>query len=214
MFKEAFAGILILSLFYGIYCLLRRKKSKAAAILAGSLLLFSILANIIYNAIVMFPDFYMDTVTGIYRYGTFSENLFAYSDEFMFQDNILFPILRNRSVLLDKNADFYQKFFSLYSSSCQQEEIPSANLEAVLGHKEDFSFSHKFTCIGIMDYVTDSVPPQFPYDFKENYFPMVFINIASLKGQTALRILMDKDYTLYIMSEAYYQTITGGASNV
>lgn len=214
MFKEAFAGILVLSLFYGIYCLLRRKRSKAAAILAGSLLLFSVFANIIYNAIVMFPDFYMDTVTGPYRYGTFSENLFAYSDEFMFQDNILFPVLKNRSVLLDENADFYQKFFSLYSRSCQQEEVPSANLEAVLGHKEDFSFSHEFSCIGIMDYVTDNIPTQLTNDFEEERYPWIFINTASLKRQSTLRILMDKDYTLYIMSEAYYQTITGGAPNV
>ena len=71
MFKEALAGVLILSLFYGIYRFLRRKRIKAAAVLAGVLLLFSIFANIIYNSIVMFPDFYMDTVTGPYRYGTF-----------------------------------------------------------------------------------------------------------------------------------------------
>ena len=214
MFKEALAGVLVLSLFYGIYRFLRRKRMKAAAVLAGALLLFSIFANIIYNSIVMFPDFYMDTVTGPYRYGTFSENLFAYSDEFMFQDNILFPVLKNRTVLLDARAGFYQKFFSLYSASCQQEEVPAANMEAVLAHKEDFSFSHEFSCIGIMDYVTDGIPAQLTADFEEERYPFIFINIASLKGEPALRILMDEDYTLYIMSEAYYQTITGGISHV
>ncbi len=110
MFKEAFAGIFILFLFYLCYRFLWRKRRRASIMLMAALLICFCAANIIYNSIVMFPDYYMDTVGGCFRYGTFSENLFAYSDEFMFRDNILFPILRNRSVALDESAEFYRKY--------------------------------------------------------------------------------------------------------
>ena len=162
----------------------------------------------------MFPDFYMDIINGRFRYGTFSGNLFAYSDEFMFQDNILFPVLRNRSVTLDDAAGFYEKFFTLYADECLTEHISDPQRESILSHKADFDFSHEFSCIGIMDYVKDKIPDSLTDSFENEVYPDVFIHTGSLKGQQQLVVIMDADYNLYVMSEAYYEEITGGAHNV
>ena len=117
------------------------------------ILLLSCFANVIYNHLVMFPDFYMDTVSGVFRYGTFKGNLLAYSDEFMFQDEIIFPVLRDRQVFLDTDAGFYEKFFSLYAGSCEPLSAVSEHRDAIISRAEDFDFSHEFSCMGIMDYV-------------------------------------------------------------
>lgn len=213
MFKEAFIGIFVLILFYIVCRILWKKNKKILAGTVTACLCIACLSNIIYNGIVMFPNFYMDTVNGPYRYGTFSGNLFAYSDEFMFQDNILFPILKNRSVALDSSAGFYEKFFSLYADSCTTLEVTEENRQAVLAHTDDFDFQHEFTCIGIMDYVTESIPDDLVASFEEEIYPTVFIHKPSLKNQGALTVVMNDDYTLYVMSTAYYQEITGGIPN-
>lgn len=210
MFKEALAGIFCLFLFYCLFQFLWKKNQKAAGLTAVLLLSAACAANIFYNMTVMFPDFYMDTVTGPYRYGTFSENLFSYSDEFMFQDNILFPVLRNRTVSLDASAGFYEKFISLYSKDYALFEISEDSRSKVLTHVSDFDFTHEFSCIGIMDYVTDEIPQALTASFEEEIYPTVYIHTASLKDEPALVLLMDHDYTLYVMGKAYYQSITGG----
>lgn len=210
MFKEALAGIFCLFLFYCICKFLWKKNKPGLAALVAVVLSGSCLAGILYNAKIMFPDFYMDTVTGPYRYGTFSENLFAYSDEFMFQDNILFPVLRNRTVLLDNSADFYEKFFSLYAKSSESIEISESSRSSVLTNVSDFDFSHEFSCIGIMDYVTDGSPQELAASFEEEIYPTIYIQTASLEDEPTLVVIMDSDYTLYVMGQAYYQNLTGG----
>lgn len=210
MFKEALIGIFILFLFYLALRLLWQKKRKAAAGLMTAILAFSCLANVIYNGRVMFPDFYMDTVSGVFRYGTFRGNLFAYSDEFMFQDEIIFPVLRNRYVFLDSDAEFYEKFFSLYAGSCESFSPDAAGKNILASHPEDFDFSHEFSCMGIMDYVTDELPRELTASFDEEVYPILHINTASLQGQQQLAVVMDDNYDLYIMSKAYYDKTTGG----
>lgn len=214
MFKEAFVGIIILFLFYLVCRRLYRKKPGALSALVMVCLVIACLANIIYNAVVMFPDFYMDTVNGRFRYGTFSGNLFAYSDEFLFQDNILFPVLKNRAVTLDDSADFYEKFFTLYADKCHMEQIPDSKKAIIFSRRPDFDFSHEFTCIGIMDYVKDEIPHSLTDSFENEVYPDVFIDTDSLKGQQELIVIMDTDYNLYVMSKAYYEEMTGGTANV
>ncbi len=210
MFKEALLGILCLFLFYILCKFLWKKNKKTVAAITAAILSISCLANIVYNAKVMYPDFYMDTVTGPYRYGTFSGNLFSYSDEFMFQDNILFPILKNRQVALDASAVFYEKFISLYAKDYNKIEITNEQRKELIAQAEDFDFCHEFTCIGIMDYVTDEIPEALTASFDEEIYPTVYINTNSLKDEPALVVVMDTDYTLYVMGETYYQNITGG----
>ncbi len=208
MFKEAFAGICVLILFYFIFRLLWKKNRKTAKHILLALLLISCIANCTYNALVMFPDFYMEIINGRFRYGTFSENLLAYSDEFMFQDEIIFPVLRNRCVALDDTAGFYEKFISLYADAYTTVGIEEAARDAVRSHREDFDFSHEFTCMGIMDYVTDEIPKALQPSFEEETYPLLYINTASLKGQSRLIFVMEPDFSVYIMGETYYQQIT------
>lgn len=212
MFKEALVGIFILFLFY-LLCRFLWKKNKNISLLVILALGISCVANTIYNARNTFPDFYMDTVTGPYRYGTFSGNLFAYSDEFMFQDNILFPILKNRSVALDSSADFYEKFISLYAENYETIQISETSRDIILSHMSDFDFSHEFSCIGIMDYAKDEIPSELVPSFEEDIYPWVYINTASLKNEQQLVCIMDSDYSFYVMSKEYYMTLTGDSQN-
>ena len=215
MFKEAFAGIFILFLFYLLCRFLYRKHIKTLSVLTIAILTFACASNIVYNSLVMFPDFYMDTVGGVFRYGTFSGNLFSYSDEFMFQDNILFPILKNRTVSLDDSAGFYAKFFSLYSKGTETIPIPESTRQKILSlMRDDFDFSHEFSCIGIMDYVTEEIPEELIPSFEEEIYPTLYINTDSLWKQSSLVVVMTSDYSLYVMVSEYYNTIAGGNDNV
>lgn len=214
MFKEAITGVLFLCLLWLLLRILKKKNPGLMARLALGLTALFCLANIVYNSRNIFPDFYMDIINGRFRYGTFSGNLFAYSDEFMFQDEILFPILRGRHVTLDESAGFYEKFFGLYADSLTLSAVPEAKRQAVLAHADSFDFCHEFSCIGIMDYVTETLPPELAPAFEEEVYPLLYINTASLQGQRQLRLVMDEDYTIYLMSEPYYQEITGGTEHV
>lgn len=207
MFKEAFLIVILLFLFYIIIKKLSARKPGRIIGLTGGLLILFCAGNLIYNQLYTFPDFYMDTKTGVYRYGTFRENLFAYNSEFRFQDEILFPILKNRTVLLDDSSGFYHKFFTMFSKDVQAVTLSGEERENLLSHKEDFDFSHEFTCIGTMNYVTDNIPEALVPTMDEKIYPRVYINTSSLQGKEQLIALIDQDYNLYIMSVDYYQQI-------
>ena len=209
MFKEALAGFFLLFLFFLLSKSLYKKSRHRLTILIFCALGISCIANIVYNVQNTFPNFYMDTVTGSYRYGTFSGNLFAYSDEFMFQDNILFPILKNRTVALDASAGFYEKFISLYAEDYDFIEISDSSRDTLLTHVSDFDFSHEFSCIGIMDYAKEEIPPELVSSFDEDIYPWVYIHTDSLEGQKQLVCIMDSDYSFYVMGKDYYTTVTG-----
>lgn len=211
MFKEAFLIVILLFLFYFIIKKLSARRPAWIIGLTGGLLVLFCAGNLIYNQLYTFPDYYMDTKTGVYRYGTFRENLFAYNSEFRFQDEVLFPILKNRTVLLDDSTDFYHKFFTMFSKDVRSVTLSEQERQVLLSHKEDFDFSHEFTCIGIMDYVTDDIPEELVPTMDEKIYPPVYINTASLQGKEQLIAVVDQDYSLYIMSVDYYNRIQEGA---
>ena len=213
MFKEAFVGLIVVFLFYLLCRLLWNRRSSAMSPFVIALLLIGIIANGVYAFCYTFPHFYMDTVGGVFRYGTFEGNLFAYSDEFMIQDEIIFPVLRGRHVSLDAAGDFYEKFVSLYAASYDRLEVPPEKKQLLLARQDDFDFVHEFSCIGIMDYVTDGIPAQLQDSFEEEIYTTLYINTNSLQGSGRLVALMDTDYSLYVMSEDYYTEITGGNRN-
>lgn len=207
MFKEAFLIVILLVLFYFILKKVSARRPAWIIGLTGGLLVLFCAGNLIYNQLFTFPDFYMDTKTGVYRYGTFRENLFAYNSEFRFQDEILFPILKNRTVLLDDSAGFYHKFFSMFSKDVKAAELSAEEREILLSHKDDFDFSHEFTCIGTMNYVTDDIPEALVPTMEEKVYPWIYVNTSSLQGKEQLIALIDADYNLYIMSVDYYKQI-------
>lgn len=207
MFKEAVLIVVLLFLFYIFIKKLSVRRPAWIIGLTGGLLVLFCAGNLIYNQLFTFPDYYMDTKTGVYRYGTFRENLFAYNSEFRFQDEILFPILKNRTVLLDDSSDFYHKFFTMFSKDVQTVTLSVEERETLLSHKEDFDFSHEFTCIGTMNYVTEDIPEALVPTMDEKIYPWVYVNTSSLQGKEQLIALIDADYNLYIMSVDYFKQI-------
>ena len=75
MFKEAFVGLIVVFLFYLLCRLLWNRRSSAMSPFVIALLLIGIIANGVYAFCYTFPHFYMDTVGGVFRYGTFEGNL-------------------------------------------------------------------------------------------------------------------------------------------
>ena len=207
MFKEAVLIVVLLFFFYLVIKKLSVRRPGLIIGLTGGLLILFCAGNLIYNQLFTFPDYYMDTKTGVYRYGTFRENLFAYNSEFRFQDEILFPILKNRTVLLDDSSDFYHKFFTMFSKDVQTVTLSVEERETLLSHKEDFDFSHEFTCIGTMNYVTEDIPEALVPTMDEKIYPWVYVNTSSLQGKEQLIALIDQEYNLYIMSVDYYKQI-------
>lgn len=207
MFKEAVLIVVLLFFFYLVIKKLSVRRPGLIIGLTGGLLILFCAGNLIYNQLFTFPDYYMDTKTGVYRYGTFRENLFAYNSEFRFQDEILFPILKNRTILLDDSSDFYHKFFTMFSKDIQTVTLSAEERETLLSHKEDFDFSHEFTCIGTMNYVTEDIPEALVPTMDEKIYPWVYVNTSSLQGKEQLIALIDADYNLYIMSVDYFKQI-------
>lgn len=207
MFKEAVLIVVLLFFFYLVIKKLSVRRPALIIGLTGGLLILFCAGNLIYNQLFTFPDYYMDTKTGVYRYGTFRENLFAYNSEFRFQDEILFPILKNRTVLLDDSSDFYHKFFTMFSKDVQTVTLSVEERETLLSHKEDFDFSHEFTCIGTMNYVTEDIPEALVPTMDEKIYPWVYVNTSSLQGKEQLIALIDQEYNLYIMSVDYFKQI-------
>lgn len=80
--------------------------------------------------------------------------------------------------------------------------------------RDDFDFSHEFSCIGIMDYVTEEIPEELIPSFEEEIYPTLYINTNSLWKQSSLVVVMTSDYSLYVMGSEYYNTIAGGNDNV
>lgn len=210
MFKEAFLGLLCFALLFFICYRIKKQSNRVLTIVIGFCLFLGIIANLIYNCIIMFPDYYMEVVSGTYRYGTFSENLFAYNDEFMYRDTVLFPILRGRNVSFDdsSNAAFYEKFFTLYSDSLTPLSVSDLDRKTVIDHLGDFAWKGDFSCMKVMDYVKDDVPQALVEPFSENEFPAVYIHTDSLPEQSDLAVVVSTDYTVYIMSLDYYKSIT------
>lgn len=155
--------------------------------------------NIIYNLFVMFPDYYMDTYTGVYRYGTFRGNLFAYSDEFRYRDEILFPILREREVFLDSSvaADVYVRFFSMFDRSKSVNRIDiGKDRDSIINGDHDYITD--FNMIDLMDYATDSVPEDLLEKLEKDILPVIHIDLSSLKGKKSIVVAVTEDYDLYI----------------
>lgn len=210
MFKEFLLGVLILFIVYLVLRFFYKKnihKNTYSSFIFGLLGVF-ILFMLTYNMFNIYPDTYLDTYTGVYRYGTFSENLFAYSKEFRYRDEILFPILRNRTVELDSNGSFYKRFFSMFSEDLSENlSVPEVKRKRILSDTSSFDYQTDFNCIGLMDYATDSIPEELRDSFDEKKFPGLYINTSSLKNNSYLVAMVDSDYTVYLMGKSYYELI-------
>lgn len=192
MFKE-FAGVI---LFFIILCfllrgMLIRNKQKMFDKTIGVLLTISIIVCMIYNVIYVFPDFKYENV----YLGDAEKNLFVYKDNSQFPWTILFPILRNRIVYMDRSAKEYEKLFMTFAERYESMEC-TAELQDILDKQpEDFT-KIGMIYIEVLDYIF--------YDWPYEEVPDLYVNMESLKNTRQLVAYADENHNLYMMSLEYY----------
>lgn len=206
MFKELFLTLVIVVLLLLVLCYIKSKSVKLIRWIILFCLVFGIVVNILYNAKNIFPEVYIDTVDGHIKYADMDKNLFSYDDEFIFPDQIIFPILRNRTVYTTNQENPYYFFLEKFSENTV--EIESIDSDMVVANKEDFDFSGRLACIWFMDYIridSESLNKQ----LEEKKFPQLYINVSSLENCDDLIVTHDSDFNMYIMSLEYYNSLNG-----
>ncbi len=203
MYKEFAAGCLVLLALYFICRSIKNRSPRTFRKILWSVLGLCVVLQIVYNCLFMFPDYYTETISGTWRFGTFSENLLAYNDGWDFRDEILQPILKNRSIKVDASAPYYHKYFKLLASRSESDSFNAAERDAVLTHTSDFDFVTEFETFRIMDYVKDpeSIPEELMTMFENETSPDIHIHMDSVKAEDALVCLVDKNYAVYILGE-------------
>ncbi len=203
MFKEFAAGCAVLIILYIICKQIQKKAPGALRIIILSVLGLCIVLQVVYNCLVMFPGYYMETPRGKWRFGTFSENLLAYNDGWDFRDEILQPILKHRSIKLDDTAPYYRKYFELLSPSCETASFEQSMKESVFSHEAEFDFKTTFETFRIMDYVKepDLVPAELTEMFEEEEAPDLYIHMESVKEEDKLVCLVNEDHAAFILGE-------------
>ena len=206
MFKEAFVTIIFIVILTVLLGLLYHKKHLFFRVSVIALLSIGFICNTVYNLRHLFPDFVLDETVPL---GDCRENLFLYKDDSEFPCEILFPILQNRTILLDTSCDFYDVFFKTFSEKVIPVDIPMEAEETVVANKDDFSFCKENNLIYLLDYA-------FPAN-DDTFIPMlpnVYINIDSLMGEDTLVAVIDIWMHIYLMSETYYYESTGNEAYI
>lgn len=211
MFKEFIAGCLVLFILFIICKLIMKKSPRALRFIIWSVLGLCIVLQLIYNCVVMFPDYYMETPGGMWRFATFSENLLAYNDGWDFRDEILQPILKHRSIKLDDTALYYKKYFELLSPACETASFEKRAKDSVFAHQGEFDFKTEFETFRIMDYVKDpdAIPAELTAMFEEETSPDLYIHMDSVKEEDALVCLVAEDHAVYILGEKRFEGYIG-----
>ncbi|MBE5847948.1 MAG: hypothetical protein E7300_09765 [Lachnospiraceae bacterium] len=215
MFKEFAAGCLALLILFVICKIIRKKSPRALSIIIWSVLGLCVVLQIIYNCIVMFPDYYMETPHGMWRFATFSENLLAYNDGWDFRDEILQPILKHRSIILDASAPYYRKYFELLSPACETTFFEKRAKESVFAHQTEFDFKTTFETFRIMDYVkeSDTIPAELTAMFEADTSPDLYIHMNSAKEEDALVCLVDDNHAVYILGKKKFEGYLGASES-
>lgn len=199
MFKEALITVLC---FIGIYVILRillRKNMLLAKRLIMGGLMLTLLFNIGYNVHAFFPAFVLD---GINYLGDAEENLFIYNKESEFTDQILFPVLQNRTVLADESADFYELFFRTFAKTTEALSLTNGERDALICKRDALSFSGPLHIVNLMNYA-------FPGFQKLTELPILYLDEASLSGEDTLVAVSDDDGNLYLFTQKTYREVTG-----
>lgn len=198
MFKEALITVLC---FIGIYAvlriLLRKNMLLAKRLIMGGLML-TLLFNIGYNAHAFFPAFVLD---GINYLGDAEGNLFIYNKESEFSDQILFPVLQNRTVLADESADFYMLFLRTFGKKTEVLSLTNGERDALI-FTRDTLLSASLHIVNLMNYA-------FPGYQNLAELPTLYLDEASLSGDDTLVAVSDDDGNLYLFTQKTYREVTG-----
>lgn len=199
MFKEALITVLC---FIGIYVilhiLLRKNMLLAKRLIMGGLML-TLLFNIGYNVHAFFPAFVLD---GINYLGDAEENLFIYNQTSEFSDQILFPVLQNRTVLADESADFYELFFRTFAKTTEAFSLTNDERDALICKRDALSFSASLHIVNLMNYA-------FPGFQKLTELPILYLDEASLSGEDTLVAVSDDAGNLYLFTRKTYREVIG-----
>lgn len=198
MFKEALITVLC---FIGIYAvlriLLRKNMLLAKRLIMGGLML-TLLFNIGYNAHAFFPAFVLD---GINYLGDAEGNLFIYNKESEFSDQILFPVLQNRTVLADESADFYMLFLRTFGKKTEVLSLTNGERDALI-FTRDTLLSASLHIVNLMNYA-------FPGYQNLAELPTLYLDEASLSGDDTLVAVSDDDGNLYLFTQKTFREVTG-----
>lgn len=199
MFKEALVTVLCFIVIYIIFRVLLRKKELLAKQLLAGLLALTLLLNIGYNVHAFFPAFVLD---GINYLGDASGNLFIYNKESEFSDQILFPVLQNRAVLIDESADFYALFFNTFAEKTTKVSLTADERASLISTQDQLSFSDRFPIVNLANYA-------FPEYMKISEIPMLYLDEEALVGEDTLVAVADEGGNLYLFAQSTYREVTG-----
>lgn len=198
MFKEALITVLcFIGIYVVLHILLRKNVQLAKRLIMGGLML-TLLFNIGYNVHAFFPAFVLD---GINYLGDAEGNLFIYNKESDFPDQILFPVLQNRTVLADGSADVYALFFRTFAKKTEALSLTKDERDALIFKRDALSFSASLQIVNLMNYA-------FP-GYKLTELPNLYLDEASLSGEDTLIAVSDDAGNLYLFTQKTYREVTG-----
>lgn len=199
MFKEAFITVLC---FIGIYVIFRILLSKnellARRLMAGALAL-TLLFNIGYNVYAFFPALVLDDINYL---GDAKDNLFIYNEESEFPDQILFPTLQNRTVLVDGSAQFYALFLRTFARSAEELTLTEDERALLISTRDALSVSAPLKIVNLMNYA-------FPGYRELSEIPTLYLDESKLSEEDTLIAVADADGNLYLFTEVSYREVTG-----
>lgn len=199
MFKEAFITVLCFTGIYVILCFLLQKNELLAKRLIAGALALTLLLNIGYNIHTFFPAFVLD---GMNYLGDADGNLFIYNEESEFTDQILFPALQNRTVLIDESAQFYNLFLRTFSGAAEELSLSENDCAMLLSTPDIFSFTAPLHIVELANYA-------FPDHAKLPEMPVLYLDEDGLAGEDTLIAISDDAGNLYLFAEKTYLEVTG-----
>ncbi|MCM1103337.1 MAG: hypothetical protein NC409_04445 [Clostridium sp.] len=198
MFKEAAVTILLFILLFFLLRLLLSRKQRAFQIVSFCLILGSLFLNICYNLKNLFPEFVLDETVPL---GDCRENLFLYKADSQYPCHILFPILQDRTVLIDSSCGFYDLFLHTFSKDTRTIEISPEDAALVASSSGQFSHESILHLVTLMDYA-----------FPDNHLiagePLLYVCTDGLNGADTLVAVIDEHLNLYLMSETDFYEMT------
>lgn len=201
MFKEALLTIIAFVILFFILRRLLAKRRRTCQIFVIVLFTAEALCNTGYNLRHFFPKFLLD---GAVPLGDCSGNLFLYNADSEYASQILFPVLKDRTVLLDSSYDHYDSFMAAFAGEVQAFDISEGGRLLVAGHPEQFVHISDMRIVRLMDYVFPDNEDLYLLDM----LPQLYIRLDSISGSQTLVAVTDPYWNLYIMSEQYYLDLT------
>lgn len=205
MFKEAaVTAVLFIVLFFLLRSLLSRKR-RAFQTVSFCLIIGSLLLNVFYNLKNLFPEFVLDETVPL---GDCHENLFLYKADSQYPCQILFPILQNRTVLVDSSCGFYDLFLHTFSKGTRTIDISENDAALIISSSEQFTHKSILHLVTLMDYA-------FPDNHMITNEPLVYIRTDGLNEADTLVAVIDNNLNLYLLSERdfYEMTQTNAETN-